>query len=567
MAKGVYIGAENFTPVSLPSGYTQLKYIESDGAQFIDTGIVADTNTSLVMNFDWLGTNTAWMTIFGSYDSNNYFSIWHQNSSDFLAYIGTSNYKITDSSLNLTLELSASKFKINSTEVTYSCTISATNPLYLFHISSGQDSYAKAVMRLYSCKIYSGSTLIRNFIPVKNSSGTVGLYDLVSSTFFTNAGTGSFASGPVHGDVAHKVKKIYLGIDNVAHKVKKGYIGIGWVARPIFSSAGIEYYGTITALSVARRQARAANVGNNILFGGGQTYSGSVKTVDAYSASLTRSTPSELSYSGYNFASMNIGNYALYAGGYNSTISSTVDAYNTSLTKTTAPSLSTARTEPASALVGDYGMFACGNKGGTSGTRMTAATDVYNKSLTLVKAFNAYSAIATAGATIDGYAIIGGGLYSSSTILDTVKAYNASLTYNSAPSLSTARYGIVTANAGKYALFIGGQLLSLAYSNVVDAYSPSLTRTIAPSLSVTTYRHAATSLGNFALVALGRVNDSTILNTIEMYDESLTKSIAPSLSQARWGAAGGAIGDKALFAGGQVDSAVSNVVDAYLLTA
>ena len=179
----------------LPSGYTELEYIESDGAQIINTGVVADTNTSVTMNFDWLGTNTAWMTIFGSYDSNNYFSIWHQNSSDFIAYIGNSNYKITDSSLNLTLQLSASKFKINSTEVTFSCTISATNPLYLFHISSGQDSYAKAVMRLYSCKIYSGSTKIRDFVPAKNSSGEIGLYDIVNSLFYKNSGSGTFIAG------------------------------------------------------------------------------------------------------------------------------------------------------------------------------------------------------------------------------------------------------------------------------------------------------------------------------------------------------------------------------------
>lgn len=179
----------------LPSGYTQLEYIESTGEQYIDTGVVANTLTSVAMNFEWLGTNTAWMTVFGSYDNGNYFSLWHQNTSDFKAYMGTSNYAITDSSKNISLELSATKFKINSTEQTFSTTIAASSNLYLFHISNGQDSYAKAVMRLYSCIIYNGDTPIRKFIPVKNASGTAGLYDLISGSFFANAGTGVFTAG------------------------------------------------------------------------------------------------------------------------------------------------------------------------------------------------------------------------------------------------------------------------------------------------------------------------------------------------------------------------------------
>ena len=169
----------------LPSGYTELEYIQSSGTQYIDTGVVANTLTSVDMNFEWLGTNTAWVTVFGSYDSNNYFSLWHQNTSDFKAYMGASNYAITDSSKNITLELSATKFKINSTEQTFSTTIAASSNLYLFHVSNDQDSYAKAVMRLYSCIIYNGDTPIRIFIPCKNPAGAVGLYDLVGGEFYT----------------------------------------------------------------------------------------------------------------------------------------------------------------------------------------------------------------------------------------------------------------------------------------------------------------------------------------------------------------------------------------------
>ena len=36
MARGIYIGTENFISHSLPSGYTQVEYIQSSGTQYID---------------------------------------------------------------------------------------------------------------------------------------------------------------------------------------------------------------------------------------------------------------------------------------------------------------------------------------------------------------------------------------------------------------------------------------------------------------------------------------------------------------------------------------------------
>lgn len=52
-------------------------------------------------------------------------------------------------------------------------------------------------LSVYYCKIYDNGTLIRNFIPAKrNSDNVLGLYDIVNSKFYTNAGTGTFIAGP-----------------------------------------------------------------------------------------------------------------------------------------------------------------------------------------------------------------------------------------------------------------------------------------------------------------------------------------------------------------------------------
>lgn len=48
---------------------------------------------------------------------------------------------------------------------------------------------------MYRCKMYKAGTLIRDFVPVRNSSGTLGLYDTVNGIFYTNQGSGTFTAG------------------------------------------------------------------------------------------------------------------------------------------------------------------------------------------------------------------------------------------------------------------------------------------------------------------------------------------------------------------------------------
>ena len=51
--------------------------------------------------------------------------------------------------------------------------------------------------KLYYAQLYSGDSSIRDFLPCKNASGAVGLYDLVGKQFYGNAGTGTFTAGEV----------------------------------------------------------------------------------------------------------------------------------------------------------------------------------------------------------------------------------------------------------------------------------------------------------------------------------------------------------------------------------
>ena len=52
-------------------------------------------------------------------------------------------------------------------------------------------------MKIYDVELYENSTLVRKLIPAKrNSDSVLGMYDAVTRSFYTNAGTGTFIAGP-----------------------------------------------------------------------------------------------------------------------------------------------------------------------------------------------------------------------------------------------------------------------------------------------------------------------------------------------------------------------------------
>ena len=279
-----------------------------------------------------------------------------------------------------------------------------------------------------------------------------------------------------------------------------------------------------TSLNKARAFLAATTVGDYALFAGGRgldAWSDSTvfNTVDAYNASLTHSAKA-LVTARESLAAVTIGNHALFAGGshYNpdtetTTYYSTVDAFDASLTRTTASSLSAKRSDLGATAVGDYALFA-GGYGEThtdiSGRSHSYSTvDAYNKSLTRSTA----PALSTnkadlAAAALSTYAVFGGG-DKNGYALDTVDAYDASLTRTLPTGLAyTANYPSAV-SVGDYAFFAGGHSTSYsATRSTVNAYNKYLTRRTLTPLSEARYGMAATALGPHALFCTGKdVND------------------------------------------------------------
>lgn len=191
-----------FVPApKLPSGYTELEYIQSSGTQYIDTGFKPNQDTRVVTKFDMMQTDTTRRKLWGS-GSGSYnldFALWNSGTTKLQSYYGTKTndaVPITDMSLNVDANKNIWKYSgetITFDKNNFTCAYS----MYIFNVNKDNSpAYLPGMMKLYLFKIYDNDVLVRDFIPCKNPSGTVGLYDSVNNQFYQNAGTGTFIAGP-----------------------------------------------------------------------------------------------------------------------------------------------------------------------------------------------------------------------------------------------------------------------------------------------------------------------------------------------------------------------------------
>ncbi len=205
---GLYdlVGGEFYTTptaVALPDGYTQLEYIQSSGTQYIDTGYKPNSSTKLTATLQFVSSSSGNKFCFGARTSNSVgrFSLGYSFGSSGSWFFGynTTVPNVT-SAVSPTGKTSVIIDKNVCTVGGYSATasqstFSCAQNLVLFADNEGGTIGQNGSIKLYDCSIYDNGVLIRNFIPARNSSGTLGLYDTVNGAFYTNAGSGTFTAG------------------------------------------------------------------------------------------------------------------------------------------------------------------------------------------------------------------------------------------------------------------------------------------------------------------------------------------------------------------------------------
>lgn len=197
-----------------PSPSTMVPYIRggANGA-YIDTGITADNTTRVIVwarNFNPGGSEYTWL--FGARDSYGTSGMYGvtlatndktgralfanggttYTNADFWNYI--SNYH--------KYELNSTGLYVDDVQVSAQAatTFTGSYNLYLFNDNDGgtPEQQSKMPVDICACKIYKNNVLVRDYSPVNSPS--FGLYDAVSNTVFTNAGSGSFTYGSFNPD-------------------------------------------------------------------------------------------------------------------------------------------------------------------------------------------------------------------------------------------------------------------------------------------------------------------------------------------------------------------------------
>ncbi len=195
----------------LPLGYTLLEYIESTGTQYIDTGITDITDSEFILDAKlseiYGGSFSTMLGASVSSVSMYKIPIGVTSTLRFYTQVGAGGAGYTYAT---SADTSRHTFKIttgataggvlsvdnNDVSFSYSLQGDTTLSLYLFARNNSGSANNFISMACYGLVVKKSGALVRNLVPCKrNSDNVLGMYDTVSGTFFTNAGTGDFVAG------------------------------------------------------------------------------------------------------------------------------------------------------------------------------------------------------------------------------------------------------------------------------------------------------------------------------------------------------------------------------------
>ena len=200
----------------LPSGYTELQYIDSSGTQYIDTGVKPNQDTQVTARLMLLGSTIAYL--FGAHGGsgegyNNRYGILYTSDHLFRSDYNTGNGPTFSSDLKLNVAYTIDKdknvcsmgdFTVTSPEGVFQSPYN----MFIGCVNEGGSPAYYASMRIYAFSVAENDELVREYFPCISPSGEIGLYDLQAGEFFNNVGSGKFVAGPPLNPLPSKYKQL-----------------------------------------------------------------------------------------------------------------------------------------------------------------------------------------------------------------------------------------------------------------------------------------------------------------------------------------------------------------------
>ena len=195
----------------LPAGYTELEYIEATGTQYIDTGIYAQTDSIIEVEYQITQYSTndpyGWQGVYSDDTALVGYALHVRSNAGQVSYLyGGTGHTVSDIAIANTnrhvVRQEGRNFYIdNAPKDTESESIFTSNSsIKLFRRLGTSFGNMPMKGRIYSAKVWrNGIDLSFNGIPAKtiiDGITVVGMYDLASRVFLANKGTGSFTAGP-----------------------------------------------------------------------------------------------------------------------------------------------------------------------------------------------------------------------------------------------------------------------------------------------------------------------------------------------------------------------------------
>lgn len=180
--------------------YQEVEYIQSDWSQWLNTGVKVTNNTKVVNK----GYLADYWVLYGVWLQGSYQSLvlweWSLKYRARVRSWASANVTVTSTvdcdTTPHVFELSQGDwFWIDGTKIgsMTSYTFTETQVLYIFWWNNRSGQSGGASSRIYYFKMYENGTQIYDLVPCyRKLDWEIWMYDLVTDTFFTNQGTGTF---------------------------------------------------------------------------------------------------------------------------------------------------------------------------------------------------------------------------------------------------------------------------------------------------------------------------------------------------------------------------------------
>lgn len=173
-----------------------MESLSVDGNCYFDTEILPDQNTNTEAKL-YIKSGTTY--ICGARDDK--YKYGYSVTDNFYVVRGSvssavKNTAFWEDAWTIKQNGATATFGNNSVTLDNAGNFTLTSPYYIGCMSKNGEAAGVGLKgKIYYAKIYSGSNLVADMIPVKKSDGTLCLYDKVRKKYIYNAGTGTLKEG------------------------------------------------------------------------------------------------------------------------------------------------------------------------------------------------------------------------------------------------------------------------------------------------------------------------------------------------------------------------------------